>query len=256
MLSTDTEELEVREVTKSFGGTRALDGVSVGFERGRVTCVIGPNGAGKTTLFNAVSGLIPVDRGDVLYKGASLGRLPPYAIARLGVGRLFQDVRVFKRMTLLENVAAAHKESRGEMPWAALLWPLIGGQEEEENLKKAKAHLEFVGLAELADQWAEHVSYGQQKLMAIARLLNNGAECFLLDEPVAGVNPVMVEKLLGVIRRLAEGGKTVVVIEHNLGVVRELADWVYLMDNGRIEAFGPPSEILRDSALARFFPSL
>jgi len=256
MPSNNLAQLEVIDISKAFGGIRALDSVSAGFEKGQVTCIIGPNGAGKTTLFNIVSGFIGADNGDVFYRGVSLRGLRPHCVARLGIGRLFQDVRVFPRMTLLENVAVACKGQKGESPLAAMFWPVFGGQDEVDNLHQAHSHLEFVGLGELANSWAERISYGQQKLLAIARLLNNDADCLMLDEPTAGVQPSLVDKIIDLIRRLADTGKTIIVIEHNLGIVKRLGDWIYLMEDGRIEAFGEPGEVLRDAALVRLFPSL
>jgi ABC-type branched-subunit amino acid transport system ATPase component len=256
MSSIDVTDLELRGIAKAFGGNCALRDVSVGLEHGLVTCIVGPNGAGKTTLFNVVSGFVTPDTGEVLYRGRRINGLPAHEVARLGIGRLFQDVRVFTRMTLLENVTVASKRNVAENPAVALCWPWIGGKEEKENIERARGYLEFVGLAELASYCAEDVSYGQQKLLAVARLLNNDADCFLLDEPTAGVNPERVIDLLTVIRKLAESGHAVVVIEHNLQSVRQLADWVYVMDAGSIEAFGSPSEVLHDSALQRLFPSL
>ena len=252
---TDLAQLEVTDVIKSFGGTVALDNVSIGFEQGQVSCIIGPNGAGKTTLFNVISGFTAPDRGQILYRGQPINGLPPHTIARRGIGRLFQDVRVFPKMTLLENILVAHKHSPGENPFAAVLWPWVGGKTEARNLERAREHLHFVGLIELADTWAERISHGQQKLLAIARLLNNDADCLLLDEPTSGVNPAKINELLTLIRKLANLDKTVVVIEHNLNTIRQLGDWVYLLDDGRLEAFGTPDEILRDSALARLLPS-
>jgi len=236
--------LELRGVKKSFGGVRALDDVSVVFESGRVTCLVGPNGAGKTTLFNVVTGFLAVDAGEVLLAGRQLGGLAPHEVARLGVGRLFQDVRVFSKMSLLDNVAVAGKHSGGETVLAGILWPLVGGGFERTNLERSKQYLELVGLSDCVEKWAEHLSYGQQKLLAIARLLNSGADCVLLDEPTAGVHPLMVARLTKVIRTLAELGKTVVVIEHNLRWVEEIGEWAHFMVDGRIETSGLPAEVL------------
>lgn len=250
---TDPSELELREVSKSFGGLRAIDKVSVGFESGQITCIIGPNGAGKTTLFNLITGALVPDAGEILYKGRPVQGLAVHKVARLSIGRLFQDVRIFSKMTLIENVAVARRENPGEKFYAGPIWPLLGGVVERDNLDRAKYYLDFVGLGKLHRELGERASYGQQKLVAIARLLNSDAHCFLLDEPTAGVNPSMIDQLLGVIDRLAESGKTVVLIEHDLGIVRRAGHWVYLMDRGRIDAFGTPAEMLRDSSLERLF---
>lgn len=238
--------LECRNLTKTFGGLKAVDNVSVIFEAGKVTALIGPNGAGKTTLFHLISGALRPDSGEVWYRGRRIDGLPPWRIAQMGIGRLFQDVRVFGRLTALDNVRVAFRKQKGENPlWAILRWLRVN-REEQILTDEARRWLEFVGLRELENSLAEDLSYGQQKLLAIARLLAAGADVFLLDEPTAGVNPEMVRSLLSLIRRLAKEGKTVVVIEHNMNVVMEIADWVFFMDEGQIVAFGLPEEVLGD----------
>jgi len=250
----DVAELELIGVSKCFGGVHALSDVSIGFDSGKITCIIGPNGAGKTTLFNLITGNICPDTGEIRFKGEALQGRPSHLIARKGIGRLFQDIRIFRKMTAFANVCVAAQHQPGERILFSAVWPLVGWGDEALNQKMAMEHLEFVGLGEFANRLGEELSYGQQKLLAIARLLNSEASCFLLDEPTAGVQPEMVAKLTQVIRGLTAKGHSVVVIEHDLGIVGELADWVFLMDRGRIEAFGTPSEILRDSSLERLIP--
>ncbi len=238
--------LECIEVTKSFGSVRAVDEVSLTFEPGKVTCLIGPNGAGKTTLFHLISGALQADSGEIWYRKQRLDGLPPWRIAQLGIGRLFQDVRVFHKLTVLDNVRVAFRHQKGENPlWALMCRPYVTRQEQSIT-QEAKHWLEFVGLSGQEQMQAEDLSYGQQKLLALARLMASGADVFLLDEPTAGVNPEMVRSLLDLIRRLAEEGKTIVVIEHNMNVVVEVADWVFFMDNGQVVAFGLPDEVLGD----------
>lgn len=257
----------VEDLQKQFGGVVALDAVSLEFEAGSVTAVIGPNGAGKTTLFNVIAGFLKPDRGDVFLVpdvdgGSGQGResilgLPPNEIALRGVGVLFQDIRIFEKLTALENVAVGAKNQPGESPLNCLLRPALVAAREKDVISKARHYLEYVGLADKAHLWAEQLSYGQQKLMAIARLLAGEAKVLLLDEPTSGVHPDMIDKLLELIQRLADGdGKVVIMIEHNLNVVRRVGDWVYLMAGGRVEVFGKPDEVLRDAALLEAFPSL
>jgi len=145
-------------------------------------------------------------------------------------------VRLFRRLSTLENVTVADQRSRGEHPLAAAVWPLIGGRHERENILRARDHLDFVGLADRADKPAKWLSFGQQKLLAISRLLNCGAQCMLLDEPTAGLSPNMVAQVVSTIRALANKNRTIVVVEHNLTVVRALCDWAYIMDDGNITA--------------------
>jgi ABC-type branched-subunit amino acid transport system ATPase component len=238
--------LELRNITKSFDGIRALDGVSLGFEQGKITGLIGPNGAGKTTLFNLVCGFLRPDGGEIYYSGRSLLKLAPWQIARMGIGRLFQDVRVFDRMTVLDNVLAAFGAQAGENALLSVLarWKIL--KEEKLLVERARRLLDFVGLSDKAESMADDLSYGQQKLLAIARLLAADADLLLLDEPTAGISPYRVKALLDVIRRLAREKKTVVVIEHNMNVVIEIADWVFFIDEGQVASFGMPGEVLSD----------
>lgn len=244
MNSTNNLALELTNISLGFEGTVALKDVSIAFKPGTVSCVVGPNGAGKTTLFGVASGYLKPDSGNVFLGGREITGGSPTTISRLGIGRLFQDVRAFSGMTLLENVAASKKNHPGDSLLSSLIWPLVGSQAESENLKNAMDHLSFVGLAEYKDALAQNVSYGQQKLTAIARLMNNEAECFLLDEPTAGLSDIATKNLLSTIRKLAELGKTVVVIEHSLRVVQEIGDIVFLLKAGEIVSSGNPSEIL------------
>ena len=257
--------LETNSLNKHFGGVAALVDVSLEFPAGQVTAVIGPNGAGKTTLFNAIAGFIRPDSGSVRLVGGNgthaspieLTGSSPQEIARHGVGVLFQDIRVFSHLSALENVAVGAARQTGENPFLAMFRPGSVSREDRANLDAARAHLEFVGLAEKAHLWAGNLSFGQQKLVALARLLAADSRALLLDEPTSGIHPDMIDKILGLIERLAdEHGKAVIMIEHNLNVVRRVGDWVYLMNRGRLEVFGKPSEVLRDESLKSVYPSL
>lgn len=241
--------LECRNVTKSFGGVRAVDRISVPFEAGKITALIGPNGAGKTTLFHLISGMLRADTGEVWYLGRRIDSLAPWRIGRMGIARLFQDVRTFNKLTVIENAVVACREQIGENPlWSVFRRPTMQRQE-SDNVRDAKRWLDIVGLSQMELARGEELSFGQQKLLALARLFLAGANVFLLDEPTAGLNPVMVRSVLHLIREQAKQGKTVVVIEHNMSVVVELADWVYFMDEGQIVAFGLPDEVLGDRSV-------
>lgn len=265
MPSTKPMYLETNNLNKHFGGVVALDDVSLEFPAGQITAVIGPNGAGKTTLFNAIAGFVQPESGSVRIVEnngtqrdiVDLTKLCPQEIARRGVGVLFQDVRVFSHLTALENVAVGARQQRGENPLFALLRPNIVATEDLANLAAAHEHLDFVGLSEKAHLWAGNLSYGQQKLVALARLVAAESRVIMLDEPTSGIHPVMIQTLLGLIEKLAhERGKVIVMVEHNLNVVRRIGDWVYLMARGRAEAFGKPAEVLRDETLTSIYPSL
>lgn len=248
--------LELIDVSKSFDGLKAVDQVSLGLQKGKITALIGPNGAGKTTIFNLISGFIKPDTGQILYRGQNIVGLSPWEIASLGIGRLFQDVRVFNRLTVLDNILAAFKGQKGEKVVIAVLGRRKVLSEEARNKEKALELLRFVGLDEKAFDLAENLSYGQQKLLSIARLLAAEADVLLLDEPTAGVNPAMIGQILKVARNLAEQGKTVVIIEHNMNVVVEVADWVYFMDDGQIVSFGLPGDVLADPEVRRAYIGL
>lgn len=236
--------LELVGISKSFDGIKAVDSVFLDFSSNKITALIGPNGAGKTTVFNLISGFLKPDEGNIKLKGKNLIGLPPFRIARAGIGRLFQDVRIFKELTVLDNVMAAFNEQSGEMWWAPLINPFKVKKQEKALVKRADQLLLFVGLLEKRDDLAESLSYGQQKLLSIARLLASDAEILLLDEPTAGVSPAMVPQLLDLIRSLRDQGKAIILIEHNLNVVSEIGDWVFFMDEGQVTYFGLPADVL------------
>lgn len=245
--------LELKDVTKRFGGVVAIENASLAFSKGKITGLIGPNGAGKTTLFNIMTGFVKPDNGTICFNGHEINGFSPWLIAQLGIGRLFQDIRVFNKLAVLDNVLLAKKKQPGENPMVSLFKRKKTLSVEKENTDEARRWLEFVGLEEKESSLAENLSYGQQKLLAIARLLAGGFEALLLDEPAAGVNPQMMKSVLDVIRRLAQAGKTVVVIEHNMSVIMEISDWVYFMDEGKVITFGLPREILEDSEVRKAY---
>lgn len=240
--------LRTTHVNKHFGGIVALEDVSVEFHPGSITTLVGSNGAGKSTLFNVIGGLVTPDSGDVALRNGgevSLTGLPPYVIARHGVGRLFQDVRVFRKLTALENVAVGGCNQPGERPLSSLLRLSAARASEREVLEIAQHHLEFVGLADKAHLWAEQLSFGEQKLVALARLLAANARVLLLDEPTSGVHPDRIDQLLNRVQRLAEDhDRTVIMIEHNYDIVARISDRVYLLEEGRIVRQGTPHEVL------------
>jgi len=241
--------LECRGLTKHFGGVRAVDRVDATFESGKVTALVGPNGAGKTTLFHLITGALKPDEGKILLRRKAINGLPPWKVANLGVGRLFQDVRVFPKLTVLENLLVACRPQAGERVVPALFRRSKVMEEERRHGDEVRRWLDLVGLTSHETSPAEALSYGQQKLLAIARLLAANAEFLLLDEPTAGVNPQFIDRLLAVIRQLAGDGKTVVMIEHNMDVVLNVAEWVYFMDEGQITTFGSPRDVFDNACI-------
>jgi ABC-type branched-subunit amino acid transport system ATPase component len=235
--------LRCEGLSKSFDGVRALAGVSLELPSSGIVAVIGPNGAGKTTLINVLTGFLRPEAGRAFLGEQELTRLPPHKVAGLGIARTFQDLRLISLVPALENVLLARPNQKGEELWRALLRVGVPA-EEAKNREEALRWLRFVGLEEKANEAAWELSYGQQKLLTLACCLATGARILLLDEPVAGVHPDMILKILGLLRELKAMGKLVVFIEHDIAAVRQVADLVVVMDDGKVIAQGVPSEVL------------
>ncbi len=230
--------LELKDVTRSFGGVTAVDRCSFSVGAGSLTGLIGPNGAGKTTVFNLIAGFVSPDSGEIELSGTRLGRLRPHQITRLGVSRTFQITRELKELTVLENVVL-HARTRGLVD---LLRPSIGGAERD----RAMALLERVGLARFAGKLARGLSFGQKKLLELATALMPEPRIVLLDEPAAGVNPALLEAIVGYIEDLNRAGVTFLIVEHNMDLVMSLCDPIIVMAHGKVLAQGPRDEIQRD----------
>jgi ABC-type branched-subunit amino acid transport system ATPase component len=235
--------LACSDVSKSFGGTRALSDVTVHFGEAGIIAIIGPNGAGKTTLVDILTGFVQPNSGKRFLDGRDITRVAAYETAKLGIVRSFQEVRLIRQISVLENVLLACPRQRGEKLFYTLLRTEIAS-DESRNLATALEYLEFVGLKSRAFDLAEDLSYGQQKLLSLACCLVTGARIALLDEPVAGLDPEMVRATVALLRRLRDKGTSIVFVEHDLAIVKELADNVIVMDGGKIIARGPSSEIL------------
>ncbi len=244
--------IEVRDLSKSFGGIRAVDKVSLRIEEKKITSIIGPNGAGKTTLFNLMTGFLLPDQGQVLFRGEAITGLFPYQIARRGIARTFQDLRLIRQVTVLENVLLAGKNQKGEKLFHALFWNGIRG-EEKKLREAARAILAFVGLTEHAGELAGALSYGEQKLLTLACCLAMEPDLLLLDEPVSGIHPEILEKILALFQELVKQGKTVVFIEHDIEAVRKVSDTVVVMDEGKVIATGKPETVLQDPAIVEAY---
>jgi branched-chain amino acid transport system ATP-binding protein len=239
--------LVAEELSKRFGGLRAVDRCSIEVRRGSITGLIGPNGAGKTTLFNLLTGFIPPDSGRVRFKGEDVTGLPPHAIFQRRMCRTFQIPREFKELTVLENVMVVAKDQLGERLWAPWLAPGRVRRQEAEIRDRGMALLELAGLAALASAPAWTLSGGQKKLLELARAMMGDPELLLLDEPGAGINPSEMRSLLDDIQRLAsERGVTILLIEHHMDVVMSICDHVIVMTLGRKLAEGTPDAIRRD----------
>ncbi|HWK47737.1 MAG TPA: ABC transporter ATP-binding protein [Stellaceae bacterium] len=241
--------LVLEKVTRRFGGLVAVDDVSFAVPEQGVTAVIGPNGAGKTTLFSLISGFLPPSAGRVLFEGADITGLSPERVAARGLVRTFQLAKLFEDLTAQENVQVGrHLHTRGGL-FGALLRPPATRRAEREVEEKARELLGFVGLHGQADMPAAGLSYGQQRLLEMARALATEPRLVLLDEPAAGLNGEESAALSRIIRRIADQGTTVLLIEHDMTLVMNTADRLVVMDFGRKIAEGTPEQMRRDPAV-------
>lgn len=235
--------LVVEEITKEYGGLRALDRVSLKVERGMIKGLIGPNGAGKSTLFHLISGMERPDSGKIFFKDKEITTLEPHEISALGVGRTFQTVQTLGNMTVVENVLAGmYLRLKGDLISSGLWFPWIR-KAEREALKEAKEILDDLGLLGRWKSPASQLTLGKQKLLELGRALAMKPELILLDEPASGLTPAEAEQLSERICQFKKYGITFCIVEHQMGMVMEIADEVVVLDNGRVVAEGPPKAI-------------
>ncbi len=227
--------LQVDNMTKSFGGIRAVDDCSIEVKKGTITGLIGPNGSGKTTLFNIITGFYQPDSGTIRLNQQPIHNLKPSRICHRGIGRTFQITRLFWKMTVLENMIVPVRQ----IGWRTLLSRGVKKYEEE----RAMELLEWVGLSKYRDDEVGKLSFGQQKLVEFIAVLMSDPDLILLDEPAGGVNPVMIEKMMGMVEDLNEQGKTFLLVEHNMRLVMELCQHIIVLDHGQKIAEGIPSDI-------------
>jgi branched-chain amino acid transport system ATP-binding protein len=227
--------LRIDEVVKKFGEVAALDHCSFTIEAGTITGLIGPNGAGKTTLFNLITGIIQPDDGHIYLKGEEITGKKPYEIARRGVGRTYQIIRVFPRMTLLENLI------------------VVGKGTERTTAERARELLRLVKLDEKREDYASDLSFGQQKLLSLAQVLMLDPQLILLDEPAAGINPTLQNELMGLIHRLNEQGKTFIIVEHDMNVIMNHCQNAIALNYGQKIAEGSCSLIQKDERLLEHY---
>jgi ABC-type branched-subunit amino acid transport system ATPase component len=220
--------LEVRGVSKRFGGVTAVNRCSLALEEGKIFSLIGPNGSGKTTLFNLITGVERCDEGQIYFKGERINHLPPHKIAWRGIGRTFQLIRVFPELTTLENLL------------------VVANQDWDSSRRRALELLSFVKLDQLKGEFAGNLSYGQQRLLEFARVLMLDPILILLDEPAAGVNRTLLNDLLSAIQGLQALGKTILIVEHDMKVVMDLSEKIFVLDHGEKLVEGAPSVIQSD----------
>ena len=241
--------LSIRGLTRRFSGLVAVDGVDLDVVAGGVHAVIGPNGAGKTTLFNLVSGLVPPTAGQITLDGRDITGLSPDRRAAAGLGRTFQNIRVFAAMSVLENVLTGlHTRTHASLPSILLRLPAFR-REERGAVARAREALAVVGLADAAERRAGALSYGDQRRLEIARALAPEPRLLLLDEPAAGMNPAETEALGALVRQLRDLGTTVLLVEHDMGFVMDISDHVTVLNFGRRIADGAPRVVRQDPAV-------
>ncbi|XWN31316.1 MAG: ABC transporter ATP-binding protein [Devosia sp.] len=233
--------LTVKNLCKYFGGIKAVDACSFTVETGSITGLIGPNGAGKTTAFNCISRTMVPTAGEVWLDGERIDQLRPHKITAKGLSRTFQISRNLADMTVLENIICQSKVSG----WRDLMKPATS----PEEIDKALGILEFLGITRLAHEDGHNLSYGQKKLMDFAALLMSDPKIILLDEPAGGVNPSLLEDIIGHIRKLNETGLTVLIVEHNMDVIMRLSHRVVVMAQGQVIADGTPDKVRQDPAV-------
>lgn len=245
--------LEVKEITKRFGGIVAVENVSFQVNRGEVVSIIGPNGAGKTTVFNMLTGVYKTDHGTICFEGEEIQGLEPGEIVKRGISRTFQNIRLFPDMRVIENVlVGAHIKTSYSL--LSSIFRNKAFREEEDALTLcALKILKEVGLYERRDDYASNLPYGDQRKLEIARAIATGAKLILLDEPAAGMNPQESHELMEFIRILKRQAYTVLMIEHDMSVVMKISDRIYVIDHGKPIAEGLPEEIARNQKVINVY---
>ncbi len=246
--------LEVKDLSKAFGGIQAVRNVSIGIEQNSISSIIGPNGAGKTTLFNLLTGIYKPDTGEINFDGKSLIGLRPDQVNAAGVARTFQSIRLFSNMTVLENLMVGMHSRLDVSVWKTLLRPPGFRQQEEHVREKARELLHFVGLAGKGDEVSRNLPYGDQRRVEIARALASDPKLILLDEPTAGMNPNESAEAMALFRRVRDVlGITVVLIEHDMRVVMGISERISVLDYGEKLAEGTPEAIRTDPRVVQAY---
>jgi branched-chain amino acid transport system ATP-binding protein len=243
----------VEHLSKSFGGLQAVHDVSFHVEQGSITSLIGPNGAGKTTIFDLLTGFLTPSQGQVVFKHQGVIGRKPHEIVSLGMSRTFQHLGLFYQLSVWDNIYLGIPNKRRER-LDGLFFPRRGGREEETALaEKTLGILEFLGLAEKRREQVANLSWGDQKLVSIGRLMATDNDLLLLDEPASGLTDLQITHLKGLLRDLVQQGKTVLLIDHNVDAVMDISDWIIVLNFGQILTAGTPQEILRNEEVIRVY---
>ncbi|MBP5534612.1 MAG: ABC transporter ATP-binding protein [Alphaproteobacteria bacterium] len=253
----DNNVLSIDGIYKKFGEVEILKDIHAQIKPGMITAFVGPNGAGKTTLFHIITGNLSADKGKIFMGKKNVTGLKPFEMAHLGLTQMFQDLRVFSDMSAIENILVALMEKHEKTPW----WTFTHFYCLKDFLIKHKAealyYLEKIGLSEFANKKVEKMSYGQQKLIALARIMAREPRYILLDEPTSGLSPVMVEQMTTLIKNLVkERNISVGLIEHNMQVVRKLSDYIYFLNEGQVYLHGSAKKVLNNSEVKRIYIGL
>ena len=239
--------LKIDGLTKFFGGLRAVHDFDVNIKEGELVGLIGPNGAGKTTIFNMITGIYPVTSGEVFFEGHDITDLPAHEVTHLGIGRTFQNIRIFPNLTVLDNVRVAYHPHASYNVFDGILRSRRFGRGEKEMTDRAREFLSVFGLEKYQDSLASNLPYGEQRRMEIARALATEPDMLLLDEPAAGMNPGEIVELMDLIHFIRDRfDLTILLIEHQMRVVMGICEWITVIDFGQIIARGTPQEIQND----------
>jgi ABC-type branched-subunit amino acid transport system ATPase component len=238
--------LRMEGVSKSFGGLMAVCDVTFDLGCTPITGLVGPNGSGKTTLFHMITGFYPLDKGRIQFCEEEINGRPAHEISRMGLVRTFQQTRVLPFLSTRENLLSAVPAQKGERLTCLFLRPAAVKREEKQNKARAEEVLHMIRLVALADELAGRLSYGQQKLLELGRVLMAEPKMILLDEPTAGINPTLIRQLVEILRELTRKGVQVFLIEHNMPLVAEICDRVFVLDSGNLIFSGSPGDAVKD----------
>jgi branched-chain amino acid transport system ATP-binding protein len=249
----DKSFFRVDGLSKAFGGLLAVGDVSFLVEKGSLTSLIGPNGAGKTTLFDMISGFLPADDGRIVFKDRDLSQQKPHDIVSLGMARTFQHLGLFNQLSVWDNIFLGLPGKRRETLWGVFLPRQMLRREEQAFEERTREILDYLGLTERAGERVTNLSWGDQKLVSIGRLLATDGEFLLLDEPASGLSDEQIEHLKSLLRGLVSRGKTILLIDHNMEAVMDISDWVIVLNFGKVIAEGKPAEILANEEVVRIY---
>lgn len=249
-----SNRLTVQNIAKSFGGVKAVQDISIEVGHNQIVSVIGPNGAGKTTVFNLISGIYPVDHGNVKFMDKDITNHPQHLITRAGIARTFQNIRLFKGLTVLENVMTAHDPMIKYNLVDSLLGTPKKRRMDKENQQLSEYYLELVGLTQYKDEDPFNLPYGHQRKLEIARALATYPKILLLDEPAAGLNTVEVQDLIKLIKKIHNTlDLSIIIIDHRMELIMELSEKIYVLNFGKLLAQGTPSEIQMNDEVTKAY---